>query len=855
MRKIKVWVSILLSLVVAFSGVIDSIAKAEESVNINIQKHEFRAAWMTTVYNKDWTAISDSFTAEQQRAEYISKLDGLKSVGMNALMFQVRPMGDAFYPSNYASWSQYLIKAPGTSPEYDPLNFAIAEAHKRNMEFHAWFNPFRISDSAAFNLQSYLDRLPAASPLKSHPEWIVKYEGEGKVYHWINPGIPEARAYVINIVVEVVKNYDVDGIHLDDYFYPYPISGVNFNDDAQFTQYGQGANKGDWRRENVNKFISELSSNIRAEKKSVKFGVSPFGIWKNGTSVGGSDTNGLSSYDSLYVDSVKWINNSWIDYIIPQIYWNFGYSAAAYEKLIDWWTQQVHGKSVHLYIGHAAYKIGDSTYGTAWLNPDEVPNQIKFNRQFDEIKGSVFFGTKEVLSNKLGITDRLKSDIYKYPALIPAMAWKDNVSPVSPNITGLQSTASGLELQWSNNAGGDSSYFVVYRFTGEEPINLNDTSKIVAIIKAGALNTYKYLDSSVDTNTKYRYVATSADRNHNESSASNIVSNKGINLVSLTSDKTSPQKVYSVINFTANTIGDSQNLYRFSVFDGVTWKEMREYSSSKSFDWFVAKLGNYKIRVDGKVQGSTSDFDSRLEIDYRIQGLYKVFVDPGHGGTDSGATGYSGSLEKTINLQISKKLNELLKKSDIETMMSREDDIYVGLSERAAMANSWNSNLFISIHQNSYTSSEVNGIETYSYPGSINGSKLAAKIQNKLIQYTGANNRYAKTADYAVLRGTNMTAALVECGFISNSTEESKLLDDSYQNTVAEAVSDGILEYLGVYKEDVNKDGFVDIKDIALMAVEYNNSNNREIWEKGLDMNGDGIVDVYDLVRLSRKLR
>jgi N-acetylmuramoyl-L-alanine amidase CwlD len=867
MRKAKALISLLLSLSVALTTGVNIKASAgqegtvagESTLSVPPQtiykKNEFRAVWMSTAFNKDWPAIGGGFSAAQQRADYISKLEALKDIGMNALIFQVRPMGDAFYPSAYAPWSSYLAGSLGTSPGYDPLKFALEEAAKRNMEFHAWFNPFRISSDRNFNITEYLNRLPDTSPLKANPQWIVRYEGGESVLHWINPGIPEAREYLIETVLEVVKNYDVDGIHLDDYFYPYPIAGVEFPDENEYQLLGTGfSNKGDWRRENVNSFVSELSKRIKAEKSHVRFGISPFGIWKNGIASGGSETNGLSSFDSLYCDSLKWVNSSWIDYIIPQIYWNFGFTPAAYEKLIDWWTKQVRGKNISLYIGHAAYKAAEDSNNEPWRNVEEIPNQIKYNREFEEIKGSSFFSVRDVLFNSLNLKDRLKEDIYKYPALIPPMPWKDNIKPAAPGITGLQKTASGLELQWSDNSKGEAQYFVVYRFAGEEQVDFTDSSKIAAVVTGGSTG-YKYVDNEVNSVDKYRYSVTAVDRSHNESTASGIISNKEVSLTAITTDKPSPQKSYSVINVTANSMGSPEALYRFSMFNGSSWRVVRGYAAERTFPWFEVKPGNYKIRVDAKVPDSKLDFDSRLELDYRIDGLYKLFIDPGHGGRDPGAIGVSGVYEKDLCLSISHKLKVEFANYGIEIMMSREDDRTLTLSERAEMANEWKADAFVSIHMNSFWDPKPNGIETYHMAGNAGGQRLATNVQNRLIQDTQAFNRGVKTANFVVLRETQMPAILIECGFISNPAEESKLRADWYQNIIAAAIGEGIKQYFGLVREDINKDGVVDIMDLAIMGRFYNSNDGAMIREKGVDLNGDGVVDLFDMSILSRKMR
>ncbi|WP_133016544.1 glycoside hydrolase family 10 protein [Clostridium cuniculi] len=370
-----------------------------------IEDGEMRGVWVSTVSNLDWPEVGN-YDVKVQKELLKEKFDFIEEQNMNTIFFQVRPMGDALYESSYAPWSKYLTGTLGENPGYDPLEFAIDEAHKRGLELQAWFNPFRIdSNSEKFNIDNYIDELPEESPLKNNPDWIVKYNN----YHYLDAGIPEVREYVIDTIIEVVKNYNIDGVVLDDYFYPYPSGGVEFPDEDTYEKYGEGfSSKDEWRRNNIDCFISELYSKIKNTNAEVKFGVSPFGIWRNGESVGGSDTSGLSSYDDVYVDSRKWIQEGWIDYIIPQIYWQFDYNSAPFATLVDWWAKQVENTNVELYIGHAAYKINDSSYGEAWLNGNEVINQIRYSRANSNVKGNCFFRLKTLEENRLGFTDKLK---------------------------------------------------------------------------------------------------------------------------------------------------------------------------------------------------------------------------------------------------------------------------------------------------------------------------------------------------------------------------------------------------------------------------------------------------------------
>ncbi|WP_054956347.1 family 10 glycosylhydrolase [Paenibacillus dakarensis] len=471
--------------------------------NAAMPKAEMRAAWIATVENIDWPVKGADPAAQKQ--QYIDLLDQLQDVGMNAVIMQIKPTADAFYPSEYGPWSEWLTGVQGKDPGYNPLEFLIEETHKRNMEFHAWFNPYRIS------MKDDINKLVENHPARQHPEWVESYGGK----LLFNPGIPAAQQFILDSVMEVVKNYDIDAVHFDDYFYPYPAGGVDFPDDDTYAEYGQGfTNKGDWRRDNVNQFVKNMSEAIKAEKSYVKFGISPFGIWKNKSAAApdGSETNGLSSYDSIYADSKKWVEEEWIDYITPQIYWYRGYAPAAYDKLIEWWSGVTAGKNVQLYSGQAVYRINTVD---SWLDPEEMPNQILYNRSFEEVAGSMYFSAKWFADNLLNFSDRLRDDLYRYPALVPAMPWLDNTAPSAPVGVTAKSGKEGIQLNWRSK--DDETYYVIYRFEDKEPLNTSDPSNIVRTVRKQAGVVQTYLDTTALEKGKYRYVVTAVDRLHNES--------------------------------------------------------------------------------------------------------------------------------------------------------------------------------------------------------------------------------------------------------------------------------------------------------------------------------------------------
>ncbi|MHA0855583.1 family 10 glycosylhydrolase [Paenibacillus sp. CMAA1364] len=355
-----------------------------------------RGVWVSTVYNLDWPSLSSSSNVEKQKKEYIQLVDQLQAIGFNSVFVQIRPSGDAFYTSDLVPWSKTLTGKQGVYPGYDPLQFMIDETHARGMEFHAWFNPFRANtDTSTANLASNHVRI-------QHPEWIVATKNQ----LIINPGIPDARDHVIDVIMEVVRNYNIDGVHLDDYFYP---TGVAFNDDYTFKVFNAQKiiSKADWRRNNVNQFIQKLNTSIQTVKPQIAFGVSPFGVWRNKSvdATGSSTKAGITSYDDYYADVRTWIKNDWIDYVAPQLYWSFANKNVQYDTLVQWWVNEIKNTNVELYVGHAPYKLGTSEVG--WQSSQEIINQLKYNEAEPQVQGSIFFSSRHILNNPLGLIPEL----------------------------------------------------------------------------------------------------------------------------------------------------------------------------------------------------------------------------------------------------------------------------------------------------------------------------------------------------------------------------------------------------------------------------------------------------------------
>jgi uncharacterized lipoprotein YddW (UPF0748 family) len=372
---------------------------------------EFRGVWIATVDNIDWP-LKGMANADSQKVEYIRQLDLHKQNGMNAVIVQVRPAADAFYPSQYEPWSQWLTGTQGNPPQpyYDPLQFMIEEAHKRGFEFHAWCNPYR----ADFKIGG--SSISPTHITRLHPEWFLEY-GDKKYF---DPGNKQVQEYVTKVIMDIVDRYDVDAIHMDDYFYPYRIAGKEFPDSAGYQQYGNGMNKDDWRRSNVDSVIAMLNREIKKIKPYCKFGVSPFGVWRNiDKDPEGSATHaGQTNYDDLYADILLWLKKGWIDYVAPQLYWEFGHKAAPFEILIDWWSKHVYGRQCYIGIGY--YRAGSNE---AWKDSTQLPRQLQLIRNTPNINGAIYFSSKSFNNNPNGWNDSLKNNYYNEPALIPPMNW------------------------------------------------------------------------------------------------------------------------------------------------------------------------------------------------------------------------------------------------------------------------------------------------------------------------------------------------------------------------------------------------------------------------------------------------
>lgn len=470
----------------------------------NSKKREFRGAWMHTVSN-DWYA---KLSPEQWRDTISKQLDAYQAIGINAILFQVRPEGDAFYKSDIEPWSRYLTGEQGLAPdpEFDPMEFMIEQCHQRCMEFHAWINPYR----ANTNKQNPL----CEDHLYFKKRYLFFPYGNQLFF---DPGRPENRKHICKVIKDIVSRYDIDAIHFDDYFYPYPLKGVKIPDNASFSQYGipfgySSITRYDWRRDNVNRLIQELSDTIKATKPWVAFGISPFGIYRNKRqSPIGSETNGLSNYDDLYADILLWMQKGWIDYCVPQLYWEIGHTNADYATLIKWWASVSDSLPVHLYIGQDVNR----TY-------KQYAQKMDMGYQLPQVKGNCFWSGAMLLKNPGHIQDSLKAHYFGKPALLPIYQHIDTLAPDAPYRLKLALDSAVPQLYWESGIERSEMnrirYYAVYAFDLDEPISTTTSEHLIGITVQKQLA----LPTNVPVLQK-RFVVTAIDRLHNESLPSNYI--------------------------------------------------------------------------------------------------------------------------------------------------------------------------------------------------------------------------------------------------------------------------------------------------------------------------------------------
>lgn len=482
-----------------------------KSVRLFEGKREMRAVWVATVNNMDWPS-KPGMSSEEQKAELTAYLDLFKKLGFNAVVMQIRPCGDAFYPSAYEPWSAFLSGKQGIALLYDPLQFAIEECHKRCMEFHAWLNPYRATRDNDYG------KLSPNHIFKQHPEWFVAYQG--KTY--FDPAYPETRAFVCMVVKDIVSRYDIDAIHFDDYFYPYN----DFNDSISFAKCSRGyniQNKMAWRRENVNMIIKMLHDTIKSVKPYVKFGISPYAVWRNmKDDPRGSDTQsyGYTDYDNLHADIRLWLEKGWIDYVMPQLYFAIGYKKLDFSVISDWWSDNSFGHTV--YAGIGTYRLNLNAKDTVWRSTNEIVHQIEYIRANPKYSGFCYFDAKNFKDDILGIDEVIEKQINPYPALVPMLPKMSGKTPIPPSK--LKYDSKTFILMWSfHNKNNDNdpadkvAYFAVYRFRKGQIPDFKKGSAIVGLVRNNQLQL------NVLNKGTFDYYVTALNRLHNESLPSKVI--------------------------------------------------------------------------------------------------------------------------------------------------------------------------------------------------------------------------------------------------------------------------------------------------------------------------------------------
>jgi len=468
------------------------------------EKREFRGAWIQAV-NGQWTGIG----RDRMQRTLAYQLDELQKDGVNAIFFQVRVEGDALYQSSIEPWSRYLTGTQGVAPQpyWDPLEWMVEQCHKRGMELHAWINPFRMKTK-------FTNRLANSHMAVRNPGSVFEYDG----LYILNPASAENRTYICRVCADILRRYDVDGLHYDDYFYPYPVAGKAIPDRRDYERNPQGfSNINDWRRNNVSLFVKELYDTVRAVKPWAKVGVSPFGIYRNARSSQiGSNTNGLQNYDDLYADVLLWVNNGWVDYCVPQLYWEIGNKAADYETLIKWWNK---------YCNHRPLYIGEDVERTVKYadrnNPGthQMAAKFKLHEQMAYVKGTVLWYAKTAVDNVGNYGTMLRRVYWKTPALQPEMPWIDKKAPKKVRRLKRVDFGQGPMLMWSAPRGkswrDEAVSYVVYRFPRGTSVDLDDASKIVAVTR----DCHYALPAEKDKST---WVVTALNRIQNEGPAKKV---------------------------------------------------------------------------------------------------------------------------------------------------------------------------------------------------------------------------------------------------------------------------------------------------------------------------------------------
>jgi len=438
------------------------------------RRRELRGVWIASAGNIDWPSRT-GLSAERLRADFEGHLDRSRALGLNAVFVQIRPTADAFWPSPFEPWSQWLTGTQGQDPGWDPLEFMVRAAHDRGLAFHAWFNPYRVS------MQPDPARLAADHPARRNLGWMVRY-GRGLYY---NPGVLAVRRFVQQAMMDAVVRYDIDGVHFDDYFYPYPVAGQDFPDGEAFAAHGTGfSDRAAWRRHNVDLLVREMRDLVRAARPEAAFGVSPFGVWRNASSdPAGSATRSFQSYDGQYADTRAWVRNGWLDYIAPQLYWPIGWAEADYRTLAQWWAAQARGTDTQLWTGQFAARAGAPGGPAAWADPAELSRHLTVDARLPQIGGTILFSATALWADRIGAVSRLAADHWQHPALgrvLPRLATAPAPPPPVARLT-----PGALTL--TSGPGAPPFQYAVYRrdpvtTPGPGPLPPPDPGDLIALV-------------------------------------------------------------------------------------------------------------------------------------------------------------------------------------------------------------------------------------------------------------------------------------------------------------------------------------------------------------------------------------
>lgn len=583
----------------------------KEYMQNSIAKRQLRGAWISTTLNLDWPSTetininNDKERIERTKNELIAILDKAVDMNMNAVFLQVSPEGDAFYKSDIVPWSRYLTGTFGKDPGFDPLAFAVEEAHKRNLEIHAWFNPYRVSMNT--NSATIESLNIEKSVYREHPDWIrTAYDR-----FVVDPGIPEARKWVKDRVMEVVKKYDIDGIHFDDYFYHEKYIG-ELDDDNNFNKYNleNFSYKEDWRRNNTYLLIKEISQEIRKAKPWVKFGISPAAVWRNKQDdERGSNTRaGVPNYDRSFADTKKWVEEEIIDYIAPQVYFSFANPYVPYGEIASWWSNIIKDKNVHLYIGQALYKVNDDEdiYFKNNLAIEEFARQHKFNTGKTEVMGSIMFRFKNFYdANKQDVVNTIKNSLWSTKALVPVMDWKGGQAPARPTDGRIEALSYGNKLSWIDND-ENTSYYAIYRTNKGNTLDINSNRaaiELIATVKKSNKKVQEFIDRTNSNLDDVVYAVTALDRLHHESKELIIGTGQS-------------NYFYDVNRGQAWAIEAVDSLHEKDIINGVGHGKFAPKRNITRADFLIMVMNSFGIKADTHVTNNFSDAGNRYYTKY-----------------------------------------------------------------------------------------------------------------------------------------------------------------------------------------------------------------------------------------------